>query len=76
MVFLCNDIYMNLICFGNTDMTQDERCQKRYEEVVVFVESNRRSPSCHRIEEHDFLNWMKANIKVMNAGKIKPDREV
>lgn len=55
-------------------MTQDERWLKRYEEVIDFVESNRRNPSKHRIEEHDMLNWVKANRKVLNAGKMKTDR--
>lgn len=55
-------------------MTQEERWQKRYEEVVDFVKSNRRNPSKHRIEEHDMLNWLKANRKAMNAGKLKEDR--
>ena len=27
---------------------------------------NKRNPSRHRIEEHDMLNWLKANRKVMN----------
>ena len=55
-------------------MTQDERWMMKYKEVVEFVESNRRNPSKHRIEEHDMLNWLKANRKVMNAGKMKPER--
>ena len=55
-------------------MTQDERWQEKYEEVVGFVKSNHRNPSKHRIEEHDMLNWVKANRKVMNAGKMKPER--
>jgi hypothetical protein len=55
-------------------MTQDERWQNKYEEVVDFVESNRRNPSRHRIEEHDMLNWCKANRKALNAGKMKPER--
>ena len=55
-------------------MTQDERWMMKYKEVVEFVESNRRNPSRHRIEEHDHLNWLKANRKVMNAGKMKLDR--
>ncbi len=55
-------------------MTQDERWQVKYKEVVEFIESNRRNPSRHRIEEHDHLNWLKANRKVMNAGKMKLDR--
>ena len=55
-------------------MTQDERWQARYEEVVDFIKANHRNPSKHRIEEHDYLNWLKANRKVMNAGKMKADR--
>ena len=55
-------------------MTQDERWQKRYEEVVDFIEANKRNPSKHRIEEHDMLNWYKANRKALNAGKMKPER--
>lgn len=55
-------------------MTQDERWQKRYEELADFVESNRRNPSKHRIEEHDMLNWLKANRKTLNAGKMKSER--
>jgi hypothetical protein len=55
-------------------MTQDERWMLKYDEVVDFIESNHRNPSKHRIEEHDMLNWVKANRKVMNAGKLKEDR--
>ena len=55
-------------------MTQEERWQKRYEEVVEFIENNHRNPSKHRIEEHDMLNWLKANRKAINAGKMKPER--
>jgi hypothetical protein len=39
-------------------MTQEERWQKRYEEVKNFIETNKRNPSKHRIEEHDMLNWV------------------
>lgn len=55
-------------------MTQDERWNIRFKEVVSFIETNHRNPSKHRIEEHDMLNWVKANRKVMNAGKMKPSR--
>ena len=55
-------------------MTQEERWLKRYDEVVGFIEANKRNPSRHRIEEHDMLNWLKANRKVMNAGTMKPER--
>lgn len=55
-------------------MTQEERWQIRYDEVVEFIETNHRNPSKHRIEEHDMLNWLKANRKALNAGKLKPER--
>ena len=55
-------------------MTQDERWMLKYNEVVDFIESNHRNPSKHRIEEHDFLNWLKANRKALNAGKMKIER--
>ena len=55
-------------------MTQDERWLVRYNEVKSFIETNKRNPSKHRIEEHDMLNWLKANRKVMNAGKMKAER--
>ena len=46
-------------------MTQDEKWNIRYNEVIRFIESNHRNPSKHRIEEHDMLNWLKANRKAM-----------
>jgi hypothetical protein len=55
-------------------MIQEERWQKRYEEVKAFIENNKRNPSKHRIEEHDMLNWLKANRKKMNAGELKEPR--
>ena len=55
-------------------MTQDERWMVKYNEVVTFIETNKRNPSRHRIEEHDYLNWLKANRKALNAGKMKLER--
>ena len=55
-------------------MTQEEKWKKRYQEVAEFINGNKRNPSRHRIDEHDLLNWLKANRKVMNAGKMKPER--
>ena len=52
---------------------QDERWQKRYDEFVDFIDSNKRNPSRHRIEEHDHLNWLKAHRKALNAGKMKQE---
>ena len=55
-------------------MDQDTRWLTRYNEVKEFIEREHRNPSKHRIEEHDMLNWMKANRKQMNAGTLKQDR--
>ena len=55
-------------------MVQETRWLIRYNEVKTFIEENHRNPSKHRIEEHDMLNWLKANRKVMNAGTLKPER--
>ena len=55
-------------------MTQEERWLTKYNEVMEFLEENHRNPSKHRIEEHDMLNWLKANRKALNAGKLKSER--
>ena len=56
-------------------MTQEERWMAKYNEVVTFIETNKRNPSKHRIEEHDMLNWVKQQRKLMNKGALKPERE-
>ena len=55
-------------------MRQEEKWESKWQEVVTFIKTNHRNPSRHRIEEHDMLNWVKANRKVMNAGNLKPNR--
>ena len=55
-------------------MTQEDRWLAKYNEVMDFMETNHRNPSRHRIEEHDMLNWLKANRKALNAGKMKEER--
>lgn len=57
-------------------MTQEEKWQAKYDEVKAFIEKNKRNPSKHRIEEHDMLNWVKANRKRMNAGALAERRLV
>lgn len=55
-------------------MTQEERWIAKYNEVVEFINTNHRNPSKHRIEEHNMLNWLKANRKLLNAEALKPER--
>ncbi len=55
-------------------MDQETRWLTKYNEVVAFIDANKRNPSRHRIEEHYMLNWVKANRKRMNAGELKAER--
>ena len=55
-------------------MTQEEKWLIKYNEVVEFINTNHRNPSKHRIEEHDMLNWVKQQRKLLNAGTLKPER--
>lgn len=56
-------------------MSQEERWLKRYEEVVGFIETNKRNPSKHDEEERgEYYTWLKHNRKQMNAGIMKPER--
>lgn len=55
-------------------MDQETRWLTRYNEVKAFITTNHKNPSKHRIEEHDMLNWLKANRKKINAGELKEPR--
>ena len=56
-------------------MTQEEKWLTRYNEVMTFIETNKRNPSKHDEEKRGkYLNWIKANRKALNAGKMKPER--
>ena len=56
-------------------MTQNERWNKRYNEVKSFIETNKRNPSKHDDEERGrYLNWMKHNKKLYSVGLLKEDR--
>lgn len=56
-------------------MTQDELWVNKHEEVVVFIEANKRNPSKHCDEERGrYLNWLNHNRKLFAAVLIKEDR--
>ncbi len=55
-------------------MTQDERWQKKYQDVIDFMEQNHINPSRHRLEEHDMLNWIKQQRKLKNKGELRAER--
>ena len=56
-------------------MTQDELWLNKYQEVVKFIDTNKRNPSKHSDEERGrYLNWLKHNKKLYAAGELKEDR--
>ena len=56
-------------------MDQETRWLTKYNEVVTFIETNKRNPSKHDEEERGkYLNWIKHNRKSMNAGALKSNR--
>ena len=56
-------------------MTQDKAWMQKYNEVVAFIETNKRNPSKHCDEERGrYLNWLKHNRKLYAAGEMKEGR--
>lgn len=56
-------------------MTQDELWLKKYDEVVSFIETNKRNPSRYDDEERGrYCNWLKHNRKLYAAGTLKAER--
>lgn len=56
-------------------MNQDEQWLSKYNEIRSFIETNKRTPSKYNPEERGaYLNWIKHNRKMHNAGKLKEER--
>ena len=56
-------------------MIQDERWIIRYQEVLAFVETNKRNPSKYAQEERNMYNFVKHCRKQMNQSLLKEDRK-
>ena len=56
-------------------VTQDERWQERYKEVVAFIEREHRNPSRYNAEVRGlYCNWLKHNRTLYKAGELKAER--
>ena len=55
-------------------MTQEERWNIRYEEVVDFIKSNKRNPSKYVAEERLMVHFLKRGRKLLNAGELAEPR--
>ena len=55
-------------------MDQETRWLTRYNEVMEFIEVNKRRPSKFVDSERGMRNWWKQQQKLVNAGMLKPER--
>ena len=67
-------------------MTQEEKWQTKYNEIMAFMAENHRRPSKYymeernnwnwmrHLEERNNWNWMRHQQKLMGKGEMKPDR--
>lgn len=56
-------------------MNLDEAWKKKYEEVVTFIETNKRNPSSYDANERGlYCNWIRHNKKLYNSGEMKEER--
>lgn len=55
-------------------MTREELWQTHWTEIKTFMDEAQRNPSRHRKEDMKMVNWLKANRKARNAGKMPAER--
>lgn len=55
-------------------MTQDERWDMMWQEMMEFFRKHNRRPSKHKPEERDLHNWAKYNVRRMHNGKMLSSR--
>lgn len=55
-------------------MTQDNLWELNYFKILNFIVQHKRRPSRHRLEEHQMLNWIKYQKKLIAQGKFKDER--
>ena len=55
-------------------MTQEERWLTNYNEIMDFMEANKRRPSKFIDEERGMRNWWKHQQKLLNASELKVER--
>ncbi len=55
-------------------MTQEERWQAKYNEIMAFMAENHRRPSKYYLEERNNWNWMRHQQKLMGKGEMKEER--
>ena len=54
-------------------ITQEEKWNNKFEEIVSFVETNKRNPSKYVPDEKSLLNWTKQQRKLVNKSEYKAE---
>lgn len=63
-------ITINHLCF-----TQNAIRVRKWQEVVAYIETNKRNPSRYSPEERGaYFNWLRHNRKSYNAREMKEER--
>lgn len=55
-------------------MTQEEKWKDNWQEVMNFIEANKRRPSKFVDTERGMRNWWRHQQKLFNSGQLKDDR--
>lgn len=56
-------------------MNQDLKWNSKWKEVMDFITTNKRNPSKYIDEERGlYVNWLRHNRKLYNAGELKLER--
>lgn len=55
-------------------MTQEEKWKANWQEVMDFMEANKRRPSKYVLTERNAWNWLRHTQKLYNSGKLREDR--
>ena len=55
-------------------MTKEERWERHYAEMMIFLTRNARRPSKYYAEERAMVEWFKHNRKLLRRGEMLPER--
>ena len=56
-------------------ISHERRWELNFDTIKQFIKTNKCLPSKYRIEEHQMLNWIKYNKKLIAQGKLAPERQ-
>lgn len=56
-------------------ISQDERWELHYSEIMQFMKEKKRRPSKHFAEDRAMLNWIKYNKKLVARHELPADRQ-